>query len=58
MTITLKVEGITLSQNIRDIELKATFTPAGGSAVIDKARFSVAGGGQIRGRSSIHSMAR
>ncbi len=42
-TINLKVEGITLSDAMNDIELKATFTPSGGSAVIDKARFSVAG---------------
>ncbi|MGB7156563.1 MAG: fibronectin type III domain-containing protein [Tepidisphaeraceae bacterium] len=41
-TINLKVEGITLSATKNDIELKATFTPSTGSAVIDRARFSVA----------------
>ncbi|MGB7157896.1 MAG: fibronectin type III domain-containing protein [Tepidisphaeraceae bacterium] len=42
-TINLKVEGIKLSATKNDIELKATFTPSSGSAVIDRARFSVAG---------------
>jgi hypothetical protein len=43
-TFNFKVEGVALSDTRNDIELKATFIPSGGgSAVVDRARFSVAG---------------